>query len=73
MTAAEFEALLATQRPALRARTAAACRLVLVDGLTAYAAAKACGDMHQSILSRALARLRQPRCPTCGQRVRLEK
>ncbi len=66
MTAAEFAVLLATQRPALRPRTAEACRLVLLDGMTGYAAAKQAG-VAKSTVGRALARLTHARCPSCGQ------
>ena len=50
-------------------RTIAACRAVLVDGLTAYAAAHEIG-IEESVISRALAKLRRPLCPTCGQPLR---
>ena len=47
-------------------KTLAACRAVLVDGLTAYAAAHKV-VVAESIISRALAKLRRPLCPHCGQ------
>ena len=50
-------------------KTIAACRAVLVDALTAYAAAHKIG-IEESTVSRALARLRRPLCPTCGQPLR---
>ena len=67
MTPHQFaSALAATSMPA-EGRTATACRLVLVDGLTAYAAAAQVG-VNESAVSRAANRLRGLRtCPTCGQ------
>jgi len=47
-------------------KTIAACKAVIVDGLTAYAAAHKIG-IEESTISRALAKLRRPLCPTCGQ------
>lgn len=65
MTMWEFEKLVAAHR--LRgSRTIAGCRRVLVDGITAYLAAHE-QMMDQSVLSRALAKLRRPLCPHCGQ------
>ena len=65
MTGREYEKLIKAQR--LRgALTIKACRMVLVDGLTGYAASHATG-LHESVISRALARLRRPLCPHCGQ------
>lgn len=50
-------------------KTIAACKAVLVDGVTAYAAAHKIG-IEESVISRALAKLRRPLCPTCGQPLR---
>jgi predicted DNA-binding protein (UPF0251 family) len=62
---AKFTELLSRHR--LRgAKTIAAVRYVLVDGLSQYAAAKKVG-IAESAVSRALARLRAPTCPHCGQ------
>lgn len=67
MKVKEFDKLVKAHR--LRGeRTIAACRAVLVDGLTAYAAARQIG-VEESVVSRALAKLRRPLCPTCGQPV----
>ena len=46
--------------------TRAACLLVLVDGATAYAAAKATG-VNKSTVGRALKRLNRDTCESCGQ------
>lgn len=51
-------------------KTVAACGAVLVDGLTAYAAAQKIG-IEESTISRALAKLRRPLCPHCGQPMRV--
>jgi hypothetical protein len=68
MTPKEYTRLVKANR--LRGeKTIAACRAVLVDGLTAYAAAHRVG-VAESIISRALAKLRRPLCPTCGQPVK---
>lgn len=65
MTLKEYAKLIKAHR--LRGeKTIAACRSVLIDGLTAYAAARRIG-VAESIISRALAKLRRPLCPTCGQ------
>jgi len=70
MTPADFLRALSATRMAPDGATAQACRLVLVDGLTAYAASKQVG-VGQPAISRALAKLRAVRCcPTCGQAVR---
>lgn len=45
-------------------RTREALQLVLVDGLTAYAAAQQIG-IEQSVISRARRRLERPLCPRC--------
>jgi len=47
-------------------KTIKACRLVLVKGLTAYAASKETG-LDKAALSRVLAKLQTPLCPHCGQ------
>lgn len=65
MTPREFARLANAHR--LRGeKTIAACRAVLVDGLTAYATAHKIG-VEESTISRALARLRRALCPYCGQ------
>lgn len=65
MTTKQFDQLAAAHR--LRGlRTLDGCRLVLVHGLTAYAAALE-ADIGQGALSRALAKLRSPLCQECGQ------
>lgn len=43
-----------------------ACRLVLVRAMTAYAACKETGA-DKSAISKALQKLQQPLCPTCGR------
>ena len=68
MTPREYAKLVKAHR--LRGeKTIAACKAVLVDGLTAYAAAHKVG-IAESTISHALARLRRPLCPTCGQPLR---
>lgn len=68
MTQKEYATLVKAHR--LRGeKTIAACRAVLVDGRTAYAAAKKIG-VEESTISRALAKLRRPLCPTCSQPLR---
>lgn len=68
MTPKEYAKLVKAHR--LRGeKTIAACGAVLVDGLTAYAAAHKIG-IEESTISRALAKLRRPLCPTCGQPTR---
>lgn len=62
MTSAEFSKLAKTHR--LRGGSLGAARMVLVDGLTGYAAAKKSG-LAESTVSRALDRLRRPICPAC--------
>lgn len=65
MNSREFVRLTVTHR--LRGeRTIAGCRAVLVDGLTAYAAAQKIG-INEAALSRALGKLRSPLCPHCHQ------
>ena len=69
MSPTEFTRRIAATGMLLTDRTAVACRLVLVDGLTAYAAAKDCG-INQSVISRGLHVLRRAtplaQCPKCG-------
>ena len=61
----EYEKLVKAQR--LRGElTIKACRMVMVGGLTGYAAFRATG-LHESVISRALTRLERDRCPHCGQ------
>ena len=68
MTPKEYAKLVTAHR--LRgAKTIAACRAVLVDDLSAYAAAQKIG-VEESVISRALAMLRRPLCPHCGQPMR---
>jgi predicted DNA-binding protein (UPF0251 family) len=63
VTNAQFDRLIAASN--LRGeRTIQACRLVKVEGLTAYAAAKQTG-INQSAISRALAKIPKRICPTC--------
>ena len=70
MTPADFAKALSATRMIPDGATAKACRLVLVDGMTAYAASQIVG-VGQPAISRALAKLRSVRCcPTCGQAVR---
>jgi predicted transcriptional regulator len=64
MKANEYNKLVETH--GLRGRTVEACRHVLVDGGTAYQAAKML-DIEQSTISRALKKLRRPVCERCGQ------
>ena len=65
MTPKQYDRLIKAHR--LRgAKTIAACRAVLVEKLTAYSAAQTVG-VAESVLSRALARLRRSLCPHCGQ------
>lgn len=64
ITEAEFDAI---KGPGSRTRSAA--RMVLVDGRSAYDAARSYG-ITQGALSRYLAKLRRPVCPCCGQTLR---
>ena len=64
ITASEFARLAKIHR--LRGATLEAARLVLVDGLTCYAAAKRAA-LYKSTVSRAVARLQRPLCPACGR------
>lgn len=59
----------AADRHRLRGDTREACRLVLIKGLSNYAAAKKTG-VAKSTIGRALARLDRGVCPTCGQAYR---
>jgi DNA-binding transcriptional regulator YdaS (Cro superfamily) len=52
-----------TQRRAVK-RTREALQLVMVGGLSAYAAAQQIG-VHPSAISRARKRIEANRCPTC--------
>ena len=64
MKARNFERLAKANR--LRGATLDACRLVLVDGESAYAASNITGRS-QSTISRALAKMARGICETCGQ------
>lgn len=68
MTPDDFSAALTAANIRPTTRTAAACRLVLVDGMTAYAASRRIG-ITEGVVSRALARLARPVCPACGQQI----
>ena len=65
MTPRQFSAALA-HHPKMQPSGAAtrAARMVLVDGMTAYAAAITV-RINQSAVSRAVARLVRPHCPSC--------
>lgn len=65
MTETEFKKAVAATRLRPGSRTVAACRLVLVDGLTAYAAARKIG-ITAGAISAGLRALRRPRCAACG-------
>ncbi len=52
-------------------KTATACRLHLVDGLSMREAGRRTGA-DVGAISRAVARLMQPRCPGCGRPFREE-
>jgi hypothetical protein len=68
MTEKQFTKLVTAHR--LRGeKTIKACRLVLVKGLTAYAASKEVG-LSRPVLSRVLNKLKRPLCPHCGQPIR---
>lgn len=64
MTATEFNKLAKLHN--LRGDTLEACRLVLIDGNTAYVAAQKIGISHSTI-KRALKRLQRPICGECGK------
>ncbi len=66
MIDAEFRRAVKAAR--LKGRSLAACRLVLVEGLTAYAAAQKTG-VNKSSVSRMLAKIPTKLCPRCGQPV----
>jgi hypothetical protein len=70
LTETEFKQRLAATAMPPAGKSARACRLVLVEGLTAYGAAQRIG-IAESAVSRALARLRSvepvTHCPLCGQ------
>ena len=65
MTPAQFAARIAAHSRIGR-RSIEACRLVLLDDVTASEAARRVG-IHRSAVSRALARITHDVCPTCGQ------
>ena len=71
MTPKQFAEALGNTRINPDSDTAFAARLVLVNGLTRYRAAKTIG-IHQSVLLRAVRKLTPPAptCPTCGQKVK---
>ncbi|MBM2886754.1 hypothetical protein JFK97_20395 [Chromobacterium phragmitis] len=60
----EFDALVTAHK--LKGGSVAAARLVLVDGMSAYAAAQKTG-LAESTISRALDKLARPLCQCCGQ------
>lgn len=64
MTPREFDKLILAHN--LTGAWAKAARRVLVDGETAYAAAKDLG-LAATTVSRALKRLRRPICESCGR------
>lgn len=64
MTITEFTRLAKTHR--LRGKILEAVRLVLVDGVSARQAAIRAGCTDGGVC-RALARLRRPVCPACGE------
>lgn len=64
MTKSEFNNRVKLAR--MRGDRIDAAKLVLVDGLTAYAAAQAT-NVDQASLSRALKKLQRPICKCCGQ------
>ena len=65
----EFTRKLAATNLQTDSTTARACRMVLVDNATAYRAARHY-KINESVVSRALAKIREARavhkCPTCG-------
>ena len=72
MTPKQFSDAVAKTRINPDSDTAFAARLVLVNGLTKYRAAKTIG-IHQSVLLRAVRKLQpdvRETCPTCGQKVK---
>ena len=74
MNALEFARAIAGTGMSMHERTAKACRRVLVDGLTAYAAAKE-AELSQANMSRALKMLRNAEpanhCPKCGEALKV--
>jgi len=64
MTGREFTRL--ADRHRLRGDTRAACRLVLIGGLSNYAAAQQTG-IAKSTIGRALKRIARGVCRACGQ------
>ena len=65
MTLTQFHHMIAATH--LRdGKTAKACRLVLVDGLSAYRAARI-SDVDQSAVIRALRKIPREACKACGQ------
>lgn len=65
MTKRELDKLIKTHR--IRGeKTIEALRLVLMDGLTAYEAAKQ-ADVGEATISRAKKRLERPVCKCCGR------
>ena len=70
MTDKQFRAKALAARLQLDGKTWEACRMVLVDGVTAYKAFQAVG-IDQGAISRALAKVREAKparvCPCCGQ------
>ena len=73
MTPRQFDLARRVTRMPEDSATTRAARKVLVEGATAYAAAKTL-DIHESAVGRAVKRLRAIHeagvCPCCGQRLR---
>jgi predicted DNA-binding protein (UPF0251 family) len=67
MISREFERLANQHR--LRGDTREACRLVLIKGLSNYAAAKTTG-VAKSTIGRALKRVARGVCRACGQSIK---
>lgn len=67
----QFKKLAADRGVMYDTPTYEACRLVLVEGLSANAAAKMAGLGHASSVTRPLARLTSalPVCSSCGQKI----
>lgn len=72
MELAEFNGRLLAANIARDSQSARACKAVLVEGISAYGAAKACA-IAESTVSRALARMREVKapnkCPHCGSKL----
>lgn len=68
MTAREFEKLADLHR--LQGDTREACRLVLIEKISGYAAAKKTG-VAESTISRALKRIGRDTCRSCGQVIKI--